>query len=145
VADIPNGGVTNFFSLLIESFGYTEQESLLYGTPGGAVEVVTIIFFLYLGDHLRQRILCGFSSLAISELGIILIVGLSTWCPCANEFSFASEQSKGSIGWVLSHASISHSFCGPSLTHCNERRRIHQKEHSLSHVSHRLLCPHLNI
>jgi len=31
VADIPNGGITNFFSQLIVSFGYTPQQSLLYG------------------------------------------------------------------------------------------------------------------
>ena len=43
IADIPNGGISNFFSQLIQGFGYTEEESLLYGTPGGAVEVVTII------------------------------------------------------------------------------------------------------
>jgi ACS family allantoate permease-like MFS transporter len=50
---------------------------LLYGTPGGAVEVVTILFFLYFGDWSRQRILSGFTSLAIAELGVILIVGSS--------------------------------------------------------------------
>ena len=75
IADIPNGGITNFFSLLIQGFGYTAEQSLLYGTPGGAVEVVTIIFFLYFGDWSRQRILSGFTSLAIAELGVILIIG----------------------------------------------------------------------
>ena len=30
VSDIPNGGLTNFFSLLIESFGFTANQSLLY-------------------------------------------------------------------------------------------------------------------
>lgn len=39
VVDIPNGGITNFFSQLIVSFGYTSEQSLLLGTPGGAVEV----------------------------------------------------------------------------------------------------------
>ncbi|KAI4289458.1 MAG: hypothetical protein L6R35_001273 [Caloplaca aegaea] len=33
-ADIPNGGIANFFSQLIISFGYTPEESLLYGMPG---------------------------------------------------------------------------------------------------------------
>lgn len=91
MADIPNGGVTNFFSLLIESFGYTAEESLLYGTPGGAVEVVTIIFFLYLGDHIKQRILSGFTSLAIAELGIILIVGMSSLQLGANYFQLCHK------------------------------------------------------
>lgn len=48
-ADIPNGGITNFFSQLIVSFGYTKEESLLYGTPGGAVEIVTILCMSH--DH----------------------------------------------------------------------------------------------
>lgn len=39
VADIPNGGLSNFFSQLIVSFGFSEEQSLLLGTPGGAVEV----------------------------------------------------------------------------------------------------------
>lgn len=39
VADIPNGGISNFFSQLIVSFGFTSEQSLLLGTPGGAVEV----------------------------------------------------------------------------------------------------------
>lgn len=50
VADIPNGGLSNFFSQLIVGFGYTPEESLLYGTPGGAVEVVALIVCGWLGD-----------------------------------------------------------------------------------------------
>ena len=61
--------------MLIEGFGYTAEQSLLYSAPGGAVEVITILFFLCFGDFIKQRILCGFTSLAISELGIILVVG----------------------------------------------------------------------
>lgn len=44
-ADIPNGGIANFFSQLIISFGYTPEESLLYGMPGGAIEVVALILW----------------------------------------------------------------------------------------------------
>jgi MFS transporter, ACS family, allantoate permease len=64
---------------LIQGFGYTAEQSLLYGTPGGAVEVVTILFFLYFGDYIKQRILSSFMSLVIAELGIILIVGSSKY------------------------------------------------------------------
>lgn len=39
VADIPNGGISNFFSQLIVSFGFSSEQSLLLGVPGGAVEV----------------------------------------------------------------------------------------------------------
>ena len=75
-SDIPNGGISNFFSQLIVSFGYTPDESLLYGTPGGAVEVVYLIVCGYLGDRFRNRILIGCSGLVTSMIGMILIVAL---------------------------------------------------------------------
>lgn len=45
VADIPNGGISNFFSQLIVSFGFSNEQSLLLGTPGGAVEVRYFTYF----------------------------------------------------------------------------------------------------
>ncbi len=75
-ADIPNGGISNFFSQLIVSFGYTPEQSLLYGTPGGAVEVITLVACGYLGDRYGNRILFGASGLVIAIIGICLIVAL---------------------------------------------------------------------
>ncbi|KAI1618081.1 MFS transporter [Exophiala viscosa] len=75
-ADIPNGGISNFFSQLIVSFGYTADESLLYGTPGGAVEVVSLMFCGWLGDRLGQRVLVSMGGLVTALLGMILIVAL---------------------------------------------------------------------
>jgi ACS family allantoate permease-like MFS transporter len=62
---------------LIESFGYTADQSLLYGTPGGAVEVVTLIASGYLGDRFGNRILVASGGLVLSIIGISLIVGLN--------------------------------------------------------------------
>lgn len=76
VADIPNGGISNFFSQLITSFGYTAEESLLYGTPGGAIEVIALITCGYLGDRFSNRILIATSGLWISIIGMLLIVCL---------------------------------------------------------------------
>ena len=76
VADIPNGGISNFFSQLIVSFGYTAEESLLYGTPGGAVEVVALIFSGWLGDRIRRRLLVSLGGITLAFLGMILIVAL---------------------------------------------------------------------
>ena len=75
-ADIPNGGLTNFFSQLIVSFGYTQEQSLLYGTPGGVVEIVTLIGCGWLGDRFRHRILISCSGLVVALTGVILIVAL---------------------------------------------------------------------
>jgi ACS family allantoate permease-like MFS transporter len=49
--DLLIGGLSNFFSQLIVGFGYTPEESLLYGTPGGAVEVVALISLGWAGDR----------------------------------------------------------------------------------------------
>ena len=76
VADIPNGGITNFFSQLIVSFGYTPEESLLYGTPGGAVEIFALIVCGYLGDRFGHRLLISTSGLLVAILGMLLIVAL---------------------------------------------------------------------
>lgn len=75
-ADIPNGGISNFFSQLIVSFGYTPDQSLLYGTPGGVVEVVFLLVCGYLGDRFGNRILIACSGLITSTLGMVLIVAL---------------------------------------------------------------------
>lgn len=76
VADIPNGGISNFFSQLIVSFGYTDEQSLLYGTPGGGVEVVTLIAWGWLTTRFGNRILLSSIFLLIAILGMVLIVAL---------------------------------------------------------------------
>jgi ACS family allantoate permease-like MFS transporter len=70
------GGLSNFFSQLIVGFGYTPEESLLYGTPGGAVEVVFLIACGWAGDKYGYRILISMIGLCTAMLGMILIVAL---------------------------------------------------------------------
>ena len=72
----PPGGISNFFSQLIVSFGYTPDQSLLYGTPGGAIEVVSLILCGYFGDKTHNRILIGTLGLWLSIIGMLLIVCL---------------------------------------------------------------------
>ncbi|GAM35646.1 hypothetical protein TCE0_017r04139 [Talaromyces pinophilus] len=80
VADIPNGGISNFFSQLIVSFGFTAEQSLLYGIPGGAVEVVALIASGFMGDWLGRRVMCSMGGLVTAMVGVILIIAL----PLAN-------------------------------------------------------------
>ncbi|MCJ1467521.1 hypothetical protein MMC07_006146 [Pseudocyphellaria aurata] len=75
-ADIPNGGVSNFFSQLIVSFGYTPEQSLLYGTPAGAIEVVSLLAWGWLAGRYGQRILIGCGGLIVAILGMLLVVAL---------------------------------------------------------------------
>ncbi|RAL15091.1 allantoate permease family MFS transporter [Aspergillus homomorphus CBS 101889] len=76
IADIPNGGITNFFSQLITSFGYTPEQSLLYGTPGGAVEILSLLGSGFLGQYTNQRLLCSAGGLLSGIIGMVLIVAL---------------------------------------------------------------------
>ena len=76
VSDIPNGGLTNFFSLLIESFGFTANQSLLYGTPAGAVEVIALLGWGFITQRFGNRILWCIFNMVIALLGSILIVAL---------------------------------------------------------------------
>ncbi|GAM86548.1 hypothetical protein ANO11243_045620 [Dothideomycetidae sp. 11243] len=75
-SDIPNGGISNFFSQLIKSFGFTSEQSLLYGTPGGAIEVVTLLASGYFGDRLGSRVLVSSAGLWVAILGMLLIICL---------------------------------------------------------------------
>ncbi|KAI9927618.1 hypothetical protein MW887_003239 [Aspergillus wentii] len=77
IADIPNGGITNFFNQLqITSFGYTEEQSLLYGVPGGVVEVIALLINGYVGQITNQRVLSSCGGLIASIVGMVLIVAL---------------------------------------------------------------------
>ncbi|KAA8652350.1 allantoate permease family MFS transporter [Aspergillus tanneri] len=76
LSNIPNGGISNFFNQLITSFGYTQNESLLYGTPGGAVEVVALLLNGYMGHITNQRLLCSLGGLATAIVGMVLIIAL---------------------------------------------------------------------
>lgn len=63
----------SFFSILIQSFGYTSTEALLYNTPSGAVTFVFIIGCLYLGDRYKHRIAFAIASLFVAATGVLLI------------------------------------------------------------------------
>jgi ACS family allantoate permease-like MFS transporter len=76
VADIPNGGISNFFSQLIVSFGFTPKQSLLLGIPGGAIEVIALVVAGWLGDKFRNRLLICTWGLLISMMGMLLIICL---------------------------------------------------------------------
>ena len=71
---IPNGGLSNFFNQLIVSFGFTAEQSLLYGTPAGAVEVVSLLAWGYMSQKWGCRIMLSIGGFIASLVGAILIV-----------------------------------------------------------------------
>lgn len=89
-ADSPVGAISNFFSLLIKSFGYTSQQSLLYGTPGGAVEVVALIANGFLGDYTKNRILISIIGMVVCLVGMIMIIAVPAEHPSGRLAGYVS-------------------------------------------------------
>ncbi|KAI0206144.1 major facilitator superfamily transporter allantoate [Astrocystis sublimbata] len=72
-SNIPNGGITNYFSQLIVAFGFTPQQSLLLAIPSGGVQVITLIGSGYLGRRYNNRILINAVVGLLAVLGLFLI------------------------------------------------------------------------
>ncbi|KAK5782438.1 hypothetical protein RI543_000375 [Arxiozyma heterogenica] len=55
-SNIPNGGITNFFNILLHSdFGYSTKDSLLMGMPAGAVELAGCSLFGILAYYCDKK------------------------------------------------------------------------------------------
>ena len=76
LSSIPNGGLSNFNSILLTTFGYTSQQALILGTPGGAVGAITVLGVGYLSDKWRDRSLVMLLSILPTILGAALMIGL---------------------------------------------------------------------
>jgi ACS family allantoate permease-like MFS transporter len=72
--NIPNGGITTFGSIVINSFGFNSRLSLLLSMPGGAVDIMAKIGFTYLSDKLLDRTLPAIIAILIPMIGGIMMV-----------------------------------------------------------------------
>jgi ACS family allantoate permease-like MFS transporter len=72
---VPNGGLTNFFSILIQGFGFSDQQTFLLGLGNSWVLVINIAF-LWLGDKVRNRCSMAFLPLAMSITGAAMVWGI---------------------------------------------------------------------
>ncbi|GFZ44886.1 Uncharacterized transporter [Saitozyma sp. JCM 24511] len=75
IASIPNGGVTNFFSILIQGFGFTTAQTLLLGMTTAYI-AFALIGLLWLGDKLKIRALITVIPTTISLVGTVLVWAL---------------------------------------------------------------------
>jgi ACS family allantoate permease-like MFS transporter len=55
LSSIPNGGLSNFSSILLTTFGYTSQQALILGVPNGAIGVIVVILTGQLSDKWNDR------------------------------------------------------------------------------------------
>ncbi|KAI0521927.1 major facilitator superfamily domain-containing protein [Xylaria bambusicola] len=110
-ANIPNGGITNYFSQLIVAFGFTPKQSLLLGVPGGAVQVITLITFGHLGRKLNNRLLVNLIGPVLAILGLFLIRFLPTELK-GGRLAGYYLYSSGSTGFVCILSLISSNIAG---------------------------------
>lgn len=71
--NIPNGGVTTFGNIIIKSFGFDNQHSLLLSMPGGAVDIFAKMVFPALSDKLMDRSLPAAIAISFPMIGGIMM------------------------------------------------------------------------
>lgn len=76
LSSIPNGGLSNFSSILLTTFGYTSQQALILNAPSGAVGVICVLSIGYLSDKWRDRSLVMLLCIFPTILGAGLMIGL---------------------------------------------------------------------
>jgi len=82
---IPNGGISNFSSILLTTFGYTSQQALILSAPGGLFGVATVLFCGWLSDRLRDRSLVMLVALIPTIVAAAMMIGLDpTGIPIAH-------------------------------------------------------------
>lgn len=72
--NIPNGGITSFGAIIINSFGFGSRMSLLLSMPGGAVDIIAKLGFTYLSDRYLDRTLFATIAILLPMLGGILMI-----------------------------------------------------------------------
>ncbi|TFK73165.1 MFS general substrate transporter, partial [Pluteus cervinus] len=74
---IPNGALTNFSNLVIESFGYTSKQTLILSTPAGAIGALTTVFIGWYSDKINGRMIPFIFCMVPTIVGAALLIGLN--------------------------------------------------------------------
>jgi len=74
---IPNGALSNFSNIIIESFGYTSKQTLIISTPGGVVAAGTTLLCGYYSDKKNERMLPIVFALVPTIVGSAILVALN--------------------------------------------------------------------
>ena len=76
LSSIPNGGLSNFSSILLTTFGYSSQEALVMSAPQGAIGVVCVLLVGYLSDKLNDRALVMYIAIIPTIIAGAMMIGL---------------------------------------------------------------------
>ncbi|ETN40996.1 uncharacterized protein HMPREF1541_02928 [Cyphellophora europaea CBS 101466] len=81
---IPSGGITVFFTLLIQGYGFNPRSTLLITMPAGVVQIVVNIGVSWLAQKYRNRMLWATIGMLFSIFSISLMTGLARDGPTAH-------------------------------------------------------------
>ncbi|KAK5233269.1 hypothetical protein LTR47_005766 [Exophiala xenobiotica] len=76
LTSIPNGGLSNFSSILLTTFGYSSQQALVLNMPAGAVGIFVVLLSGYLSDRWNDRSLVMLICLIPTIIAAGLMYGL---------------------------------------------------------------------
>ncbi|KAL3455250.1 major facilitator superfamily domain-containing protein [Aspergillus heterothallicus] len=73
---VPNGGTTSFNTLIINSFGYDEFQTILMGMPASAFQLTTVILTALFTSYVRKSRLIAMVAIFLMAIAGILMVKL---------------------------------------------------------------------
>jgi ACS family allantoate permease-like MFS transporter len=76
LSSIPNGGLSNFSSILLTTFGYSSRQALILSAPSGAVGAICVLGVGYFSDKWRDRSSVMLLCILPTILGAGLMIGL---------------------------------------------------------------------
>ncbi|KAF2720537.1 MFS general substrate transporter [Polychaeton citri CBS 116435] len=81
-ASVPNGAVGSFQSILISSFGFSDEETALLQIPGGVIAVISVLLATWSAGHFNAR---GINIILWSAIGGLLGGSLLAFLPESNQ------------------------------------------------------------
>ncbi|KAJ9156055.1 MFS allantoate transporter [Pleurostoma richardsiae] len=109
--NIPNGGITSFGSIVINSFGFSSRLSLLLNMPTGIVDISCKLFFTWLSDKYLDRTLFAFIAILIPMIGGIMMIVIPLSAQAALLIGYYFIGAAGSA-WCLVMVMISNNTLG---------------------------------
>lgn len=71
---IPSGGISSFGNLILESFGYTNFQSILFNLPLGVIQIIAILGGGWLATRFRTKGMVIVSFATLASIGTILML-----------------------------------------------------------------------
>lgn len=108
-AEIPNGGIGSFGSIMLKDLGYTNGMALLMGTPFGAVEFGGIILVGYIAQRTQKRMFVAMFSYCLN-----IVSGCLLAFPSSHKAQLAGYYLQGMavIGWICFISCITSNSAG---------------------------------